>query len=148
MTGTVTIASVRAHGVRQLLVYCLGKREGDWPCHHQGTLPIDRFQAEEVLSDIERRCRCTVSGWRAAKRSVGATLDAIRRDVAPTRPANSCVSARTKFAQSLAFKAWQLLVTLSLRSENGWLPLEHVGAWRVGDHFVPGLRGGHARRRH
>jgi hypothetical protein len=27
----VTIASVRAHGVRQLLVYCLGKREGDWP---------------------------------------------------------------------------------------------------------------------
>jgi len=29
----VTIASVRAHGVRQLLVYCQGKREGDWPCH-------------------------------------------------------------------------------------------------------------------
>ena len=27
----VTIASVRAHGVRQLLVYCNGKREGDWP---------------------------------------------------------------------------------------------------------------------
>jgi hypothetical protein len=40
--------------VRQLLVYCLGKREGDWPCHHSGKLPIDRFQAEEVLSDIER----------------------------------------------------------------------------------------------
>jgi hypothetical protein len=32
MAGTVTIASVRTHGVRQLLVYCLGKREGDWPC--------------------------------------------------------------------------------------------------------------------
>jgi hypothetical protein len=79
----VTIASVRAHGIRQLLVYCLGKGEGDWPCHHQGTLPIDRFHAEEVLSDIERRCRCTVCGWRrvdlrpdyskqqAAKQSVG-----------------------------------------------------------------------------
>jgi hypothetical protein len=62
----VTIASVRAHGVRQLLVYCLGKREGDWPCHHQGTLPIDRFKAEEVLSDVERRRRCTVCGWRRA----------------------------------------------------------------------------------
>jgi hypothetical protein len=64
MSGLVTIASVRAHGVRQLLVYCLGKREGDWSCHHSGKLPIDRFQADEVLSDIERRCRCTVCGWR------------------------------------------------------------------------------------
>jgi hypothetical protein len=36
MTGTVIIASVRAHGVRQLLD-CLGKREGDWRCHHQDT---------------------------------------------------------------------------------------------------------------
>jgi len=62
----VTIASVRAHGVRQLLVYCHGKREGDWPCHHSGKLPVDRFLAEDVLSDIERRCRCTVCGWRRA----------------------------------------------------------------------------------
>jgi hypothetical protein len=46
------------------LVYCLGKREGDWPCHHSGKLAIDRFQSEEVLS--ERRCRCTVCGWRRA----------------------------------------------------------------------------------
>jgi hypothetical protein len=29
MAGQITIASVRAHGVRQLLVYCLRKREGD-----------------------------------------------------------------------------------------------------------------------
>jgi hypothetical protein len=58
--GALTIESVRAHGVRQLLVYCLGKRDGNWPCHHRATLPIDRFHAEEVLSDIERRCRCTV----------------------------------------------------------------------------------------
>jgi hypothetical protein len=49
-----------------LLVYCLGKREGDWPCHHQGTLLTDRFEAEEVLSAIEQRCRCTVRGWRRA----------------------------------------------------------------------------------
>ena len=45
----VTIASVRTHGVRQLLVFCNGKREGDWPCHHHGELPIDRFSAEETL---------------------------------------------------------------------------------------------------
>ena len=63
---TVTIASVRAHGVRQLLVYCNGKREGDWPCHHQSDLPIYRFLAEETLPDIQRRCRCTVCGWRRA----------------------------------------------------------------------------------
>ena len=56
----VTIASLRPHGVRQLLVYCRGKREGDWPCHHSGELPIEQFSAEETLRDIERRCRC---GW-------------------------------------------------------------------------------------
>ena len=55
----VTIASVRAHGVRQLLVYCNGKREGDWPCQHHGELPIEQFSAEETLSEIQRRCRCT-----------------------------------------------------------------------------------------
>ena len=55
----LTIASLYPHGVRQLLVYCNGKREGDWPCHHQGTLAIERFSADECLSDIERRCRCT-----------------------------------------------------------------------------------------
>jgi len=64
--GPATIASARAHGVRQLLVYCLGKREGDWPCHHSGKLPIDRFQGDEVLTDIERRCRCAACGWRRA----------------------------------------------------------------------------------
>jgi hypothetical protein len=66
MAGTFTIASLQSHGVRQLLVYCLGKREGDWPCHHQGTLPIGRFRADEILGDIESRCRCTVCGWRRA----------------------------------------------------------------------------------
>jgi len=40
-----------------------------------------------------------------------AILDAIRRDIALTRLVTS-VSARPKFVQSLAFKAWQLLVTL------------------------------------
>ena len=62
----VTVASVRNHGVRQLLVYCRGKREGDWPCHHHGTLPIEQFSADECLRDIERRCRCTACGWRCA----------------------------------------------------------------------------------
>ena len=60
----VTIASVRTHGVRQLLVYCNGKRDSDWPCH--GELPIEQFSAEETLPDLQRRCRCTKRGWRRA----------------------------------------------------------------------------------
>ena len=32
---TVTIAAIRAHGVQKLLIYCLGKREDDWPCNNQ-----------------------------------------------------------------------------------------------------------------
>jgi hypothetical protein len=36
MAGTVTIGSLQSHGVGQMLVYCLGKREGDWHCSHQG----------------------------------------------------------------------------------------------------------------
>ena len=52
----ITIASVHADGVRQLLVYCRGKRKGDWPCHHEATLPVDRFADDEALADIERRC--------------------------------------------------------------------------------------------
>ena len=56
--------SVRAHGVRRLLVYCNGKREGDWPCHHQGALPIEQFKVNECLRDRERRC--TACGWRRA----------------------------------------------------------------------------------
>lgn len=66
----VTIASVRAHGVQKLLVYCLGTREGDWPCNHRNTLPVDRFQADEALRDIEQRCRCTMCGWREIKDAV------------------------------------------------------------------------------
>jgi hypothetical protein len=66
MSTAVTIAHVRAHGVTRLLVYCRGKREGDWPCHHAGTLPTDRFRADEVLADIERRCRCAACGWQRA----------------------------------------------------------------------------------
>jgi len=29
-------------------------------------LPIDSFQATEIIGDIERRCRCTACGWRNA----------------------------------------------------------------------------------
>jgi hypothetical protein len=35
-----------------LVVYCRGKRKGDWPCHHSGELRLDRFRANEVLGDI------------------------------------------------------------------------------------------------
>ena len=51
----LTIASLQAHEVSQLVVYCRGKRNGYWPCHHSGELPLNRFRAEEVLGDIERR---------------------------------------------------------------------------------------------
>jgi len=51
VSSVVTIASVRAHGVRQLLVYCRGKRAGDWPCHHEATLPVDRFADDEALAE-------------------------------------------------------------------------------------------------
>ena len=62
----VTIAHVRTHGVTTLLVYCLGKREDDWPCHHEGTLSVDCFDDDVALRDIERRCRCMACGWRRA----------------------------------------------------------------------------------
>jgi hypothetical protein len=29
-------------------------------------LSVDGFEADEVLPDIERRCRCTACGWRRA----------------------------------------------------------------------------------
>jgi hypothetical protein len=67
MTTSVTIAEARAAGATQLLVYCLGKRAGDWPCHHAGTLLADRFRGVELLSDVARRCRCTACGWRRAE---------------------------------------------------------------------------------
>jgi hypothetical protein len=46
----VTIASVRARGASQLLVFCFCKRER---CHanHQGKLPIDRFHAAGLIYD-------------------------------------------------------------------------------------------------
>ena len=65
-TKPVTIESVRSHGVQQLLVYCSGKREGDWPCHHEATLQADWFRATETIGDIERRCRCIACGGRKA----------------------------------------------------------------------------------
>jgi len=58
-------------GVRQLLVYCLGKREGDWPCHHLGKLAIDRFQAEEVLAGGPIFGLITASSRRHRRASAG-----------------------------------------------------------------------------
>jgi hypothetical protein len=62
----VTIASVRAHGVRQLLDYCNGKRESDWPCHHHGELPIEQFSAGETLSEIQRHAAARSAAGRRA----------------------------------------------------------------------------------
>jgi len=65
-TKPVTIESVRSHGVTQLIVFCRCRREDNWPCHHEATLPIERFHAAETIGDIESRCRCTACGWRKA----------------------------------------------------------------------------------
>ena len=62
MAGPVTIDLIRAHGVRQLLVYCRGKRTGDWPGHHEGTLPVDRFNADEALREIEQCAQPAAGG--------------------------------------------------------------------------------------
>jgi hypothetical protein len=67
MSASITIAEARAAGATRLLVYCLGRRAGDWPCHHAGALPTERFRGEEALSTIARRCRCTACGWRRAE---------------------------------------------------------------------------------
>lgn len=56
----LTIASLQAHGVSQLVVYCRGKRNGYWPCHHSGELPLNCFRAEEVLATSSD------DGWRRA----------------------------------------------------------------------------------
>lgn len=47
MTELVTIVSIRAHGVTSLLIYRLGKREGDWPCC--GNFP-PRHRANSAVS--------------------------------------------------------------------------------------------------
>jgi len=62
MNTIVTIASVRAHGVRRLFVYCRGKREGDWPCHHEEILAMDTFADDEALHDIQCRCDARRAG--------------------------------------------------------------------------------------
>ena len=54
MNKPLTIALLQAHGVSQLVVYCRGKRKGDWPCHHSAELPLHRFRADELLGDIEQ----------------------------------------------------------------------------------------------
>jgi hypothetical protein len=53
MDCPVTIALVLGHGVRQVLVYCRGKRADNWPCHHPGgALPVGRFGADEALRTL------------------------------------------------------------------------------------------------
>ena len=85
---SITIASIRAHGVRTLLVYCNGKRDGDWPCNHEGKLSaVDWFCDGVALRDIERRCRCTACGWRRADlRPDYSVRQAARQSVGWMRP--------------------------------------------------------------
>jgi hypothetical protein len=38
------LSGLQSHGIRQLLVYCLGKREGDWPAITRGSYRLIAFR--------------------------------------------------------------------------------------------------------
>ena len=60
----VTIASVRAHGVRQVLVYCNGNREGDWPgpAGPRGDLGLGSFPPSRDPGALSRQ-RNKIRRW-------------------------------------------------------------------------------------
>jgi hypothetical protein len=57
-----TIGYVRGLKVGHLCIWCEGKREGGWPCHHNSTMSIEGLPDEMTLVSIERRLRCEQCG--------------------------------------------------------------------------------------
>lgn len=57
-----TIGYVRSLKIGSLDVYCDGKREGGWPCHHHSVMSIYGLPDEMTLVSIERRLRCQNCG--------------------------------------------------------------------------------------
>jgi hypothetical protein len=55
VTQSVTVSEACAAGATRLIVFCLGKRPGDWPCCHSGALPADRFRANKKHEMLYRR---------------------------------------------------------------------------------------------
>jgi hypothetical protein len=60
----VTLANMRAHGVRSLLVYCANSPR----CWHSGTIAADRWSDDRAISELEPLFVCTRCG------AVGAEL--------------------------------------------------------------------------
>ena len=57
----ITMAQLRASGVRGLLVYC-----NDFTCSHSLAISGDPWPDDMRLSDLEPRFRCTACGKRGA----------------------------------------------------------------------------------
>jgi hypothetical protein len=57
----ITLAEMRAAGVRGLLIYC-----SDYRCGHHITISGDRWADDARLSDLEPRFFCRVCGQRGA----------------------------------------------------------------------------------
>ena len=57
----ITMAQLRASGVRGLLVYC-----NDFTCSHSLAISGDPWPDDVRLSDLEPHFRCTVCGKRGA----------------------------------------------------------------------------------
>jgi hypothetical protein len=57
----ITLAEMRAAGVRGLLIYC-----SDYRCSHMTTISGDRWPDDIRLSDIELRFTCQTCGRRGA----------------------------------------------------------------------------------
>jgi hypothetical protein len=64
MAGPVSIASVRGSWRSAVLVYCLDKRKGDWPCHIQERCRLIVSTLTKFWPVSSGRCRCTVCSRR------------------------------------------------------------------------------------
>jgi hypothetical protein len=58
----ITLAEMRASGVRGLLIYCT-----DYHCSHWTAISGDRWPDDVRLSDLEPRFTCQSRGWRGAE---------------------------------------------------------------------------------
>jgi hypothetical protein len=57
----ITLAEMRAAGVRSLLIYC-----SDYHCSHWTAISGDRWPDDIRLADIERRFTCQACGTKGA----------------------------------------------------------------------------------
>jgi hypothetical protein len=58
----ITLAQMRRHGIRHLLVYC-----GNGRCRHEGRINADKWADDVRLDQIEARVVCAVCGSTGAE---------------------------------------------------------------------------------